>query len=228
VRELAGAVKRGLLALSVGVGLAVVHELFETEVTRLAGPKGKHDPERRAYRHGQEPRQVTLGGRRVQVDKPRVRSVDEKEIELRTFRAFAGRDLLNEAALGRMLAGLSTRQYPVGLEPVGDVEALGTSKSAISRRFVQGTEQKLSELFGRDLSQLNLLAISIDGVEIAEHCVVVALGVDADGRKHPLGLWEGTTENKTVGSALLGNPSDLRIMRTWVPSPTQTALKRSA
>jgi putative transposase len=205
VRELAGAVKKGLLALSVGVGLAVVHELFEAEVTRLAGPKGKHDPERRAYRHGQEARQVTLGGRRVQVDKPRVRSVDEKEIELRTFRAFAGRDLLNEAALGRMLAGLSTRQYPVGLEPVGDVEPLATSKSAISRRFVQGTEQKLAELFGRDLSQLNLLAIFIDGVEIAEHCVVVALGVDADGRKHPLGLWEGTTENKTVCNALLGN-----------------------
>src|SRR5712671_133057 len=205
VRDLAGAVKKGLLALSVGVGLAVVHELFEAEVTRLAGPKGKHDPERRAYRHGQEPRQVTLGGRRVQVDKPRVRSVDNEEVELRTFHTFAGRDLLSAAALERMLAGLSTRRYPAGLEPIGDVEPLATSKSAISRRFVQGTEQKLAELFGRDLSQLDLLAIFIDGVLIAEHCVVVALGVDAEGRKHPLGLWEGSTENKTVCNALLGN-----------------------
>jgi putative transposase len=93
VRALAGAVKDGLLALSVGVGLAVVHELFEAEVTRLAGPKGQHDADRRAYRHGQESRQVTLGGRRVQVDKPRVRSVDDQEIELRTFGTFAGRDL---------------------------------------------------------------------------------------------------------------------------------------
>jgi len=205
VRDLAGAVKKGLLALSVGVGLAVVHELFEAEVTRLAGPKGKHDPERQAYRHGQEPRQVTLGGRRVQVDKPRVRSVDNEEVELRTFHTFAGRDLLSAAALERMLAGLSTRRYPAGLEPMGDVEPLATSKSAISRRFVQGTEQKLAELFGRDLSQLDLLAIFIDGVLIAEHCVVVALGVDAEGRKHPLGLWEGSTENKTVCNALLGN-----------------------
>jgi len=205
VRDLAGAVKKGLLALSVGVGLAVVHELFEAEVTRLAGPKGKHDPERQAYRHGQEPRQVTLGGRRVQVDKPRVRSVDNEEVELRTFHTFAGRDLLSAAALERMLAGLSTRRYPAGLEPIGDVEPLATSKSAISRRFVQGTEQKLAELFGRDLSQLDLLAIFIDGVLIAEHCVVVALGVDAEGRKHPLGLWEGSTENKTVCNALLGN-----------------------
>jgi transposase-like protein len=134
-----------------------------------------------------------------------VRSVQDQEIELRTYRAFAKRDLLTEAALGRMLAGLSTRTYPVGLEPMGQVEALATSKSAISRRFIQGTEQKLAELFGRDLSQLDLVAMFIDGVEIAEHCVVVALGVDADGRKHPLGLWEGTTENKTVCNALLGN-----------------------
>jgi len=205
LRELVGTAKEGLLALSVGVGLAVVQELFAAEVTRLAGPKGKHDPDRRAYRHGQEDRQVTLGGRRVPVNKPRVRSVADEEIELRTYRAFAKRDLLNEAALGRMLAGLSTRQYPVGLEPVGQVEALGTSKSAISRRFIQGTEQKLADLFGRDLSQLQLVAMFIDGVEIAEHCIVVALGVDADGRKHPLGLWEGSTENKTVCNALLSN-----------------------
>jgi putative transposase len=205
LRELVGAAKEGLLALSVGVGLAVVQELFEAEVTRLAGPKGKHDPDRCAYRHGQEDRQVTLGGRRVQVSKPRVRSVADQELELRTFRAFAKRDLLNQAALGRMLAGLSTRQYPVGLEPIGQVEARATSKSAISQRFIEGTERKLAELFGRDLSQLNLVAMFIDGVELAEHCIVVALGVDADGRKHPLGLWEGTTENKTVCNALLSN-----------------------
>jgi transposase-like protein len=205
VRELVGAAKEGLLALSVGVGLAVVQELFAAEVTRLAGPKGKHDPDRRAYRHGQEDRQVTRGGRRVQVSKPRVRSVQDEEIELRTYRAFAQRDLLTEAALGRMLAGLSTRAYPVGLEPIGKVEARATSKSAISRRFIQGTEQHLAELFGRDLSQLNLVALFIDGVEIGDHCIVVALGVDAEGRKHPLGLWEGTTENKTVCNALLGN-----------------------
>ena len=205
LREVAGAAKEGLLAFSVGIGLAVLDELLEAEVVRLAGPKGKHDADRRAYRHGHEPRQVTLGGRRVQVNKPRVRSVNEEEMELRTFHAFAKRDLLNEAALGRMLAGLSTRRYSAGLEPVGQVEARATSKSAISQRFIQGTEQKLAELFGRDLSQLDLVAIFIDGVEIAEHCVVVALGVDADGRKHPLGLWEGTTENKTVCNALFGN-----------------------
>ena len=128
LRELAGTAKEGLLAFSVGIGLAVLNELFEAEVSRLAGPKGKHDPDRRAYRHGHEPRQVTLGGRRVPVNKPRVRSLAEEELELRTFRTFATRDLLNEAALGRMLAGLSTRRYSAGLEPVGQVEARATSK----------------------------------------------------------------------------------------------------
>jgi len=128
-----------------------------------------------------------------------------REVELRTFRAFAGRDLLTTAALERMLAGLLTRRYPAGLEPIGEVEPLATSKSAVSRRFVQGTKQKLAELFGRDLSQLDLLAIFIDGILIAEHCVVVALGVDAEGRKQPLGLWEESTEDKTVCNALLAN-----------------------
>jgi len=165
LREVAGAAKEGLLAFSVGIGLAVLDELFEAEVVRLAGAKGKHVADRRAYRHGHEPRQVTLGGRRVQVNKPRVRSVDEEEIELRTFRTFAKRDLLNEAALGRMLAGLSTRRYSAGLEPVGTVEARATSKSAISHRFIQGTEQKLAELFGRDLRPVTAATPDIEQIQ---------------------------------------------------------------
>jgi putative transposase len=119
-------------------------------------------------------------------------------VPLRTYRAFASRDLLNEAAVERMLAGLSSRRYEAGLEPVGELESSGTSRSAVSRRFVAGTRKKLAELFGRDLSTLDLLAVFLDGVNVAEHCVVVALGVDSTGRKQPLGLWEGTTENKAL------------------------------
>ena len=110
-----------------------------------------------------------------------------------------------QSLYGRMLAGLSARRDSACLEPVGKVEARATSKSAISRRFIQGTEQKLAELFGRDLSQLDLVAVFLDGIEVAEHCAVVALGVDAEGRKQPLGLWQDTTENKTVCNALLSN-----------------------
>ena len=203
--ELAETAREGLLALSVGVGLAVVGEIFEEELTQLVGARGKHSPERQAYRHGQERRQLTLGGRRVEVQKPRARSKAGEEVELESYRLFASRDLLTEAALNRMLAGLSTRRYRAGLEPVGKLEPKATSRSAISRRFVAGTKRKLADLFGRDLSELDLLALFIDGIETAEHTIVVALGVDADGHKQPLGLWEGSTENKAVCQSLLNN-----------------------
>jgi putative transposase len=197
--------REGLMALSVGLGLAVLSEIFEEELTQVVGPRGKHSPQRQAYRHGQERRQLTLGGRRVEVQKPRARTKAGEEVELESYRFFASRDLLTRAALDRMLAGLSTRHYRAGLEPVGKLEAKATSRSSISRRFVAGTTRTLRELMGRDLSQLDLLALFIDGIETAEHTIVAALGVDADGRKHPLGLWEGSTENKTVCQSLLNN-----------------------
>ena len=110
--ELAGAAKEGLLALSVGVGLGVLHEIMEAEVDEVVGPKGKHHPDRTAKRHGHEEGSVTLGGRRVPVGRPRVRTVDdEHEVGLRTYRHFAGRDPLSDVVLERMLAGVSTRRY---------------------------------------------------------------------------------------------------------------------
>lgn len=119
---------------------------------------------------------------------------------------------------GRMLAGLSTRRYLAGAEPIGEVEVRGTSRSAISRRFRRATAAKLAELFGRDLSGLDLLAVFVDGMHLGEHLIVVALGVDSAGRKHPLGLWEGTTENAACCRSLLGNlierglPSDRALL----------------
>src|SRR5438034_2708371 len=93
--ELVGAAKEGLLALSVGVGLGVLAELLEEEVDDVVGPKGKHDPERSAVRHGHESGEVTLGGRRVQVERPRVRSADgSEEVRLAGYEHFASRDPL--------------------------------------------------------------------------------------------------------------------------------------
>ena len=202
--ELAGAARQGLLALSVGVGLAVVEEIFREEVTRLAGPRGRHDPDRAANRHGREQRQLMLGGRRVAASKPRVRATTGEELPL-TYRAFAGRDLLTEAALERMLAGLSSRRYEASLEPMGELASCGTSRSAVSRRFVAGTRKKLHELFDRDLSGLDLLAVFLDDVNVAEHCVVADPGRRQYRPQAPPGLWEGTTENKTLCTSLLQN-----------------------
>ena len=150
---------------------------------------------------------MTLGGRRVRVRRPRVRSADgAREVAVPTYQAFAATDLLGQLALERMLAKLSTRRYPAGLEPVGvEVEraAAGTSKSAISRRFVARTEHALAELLAQDLTGLDLVALLVDGIRVAEHCCVVALGITIDGTKVPLGLVEGATENATVVGDLL-------------------------
>jgi len=205
--ELTGAVKEGLLALAVGAGLQVVQAMMEESVVALAGPKGRHDPDRTAVRHGREDGAVTLGGRRVPVRRPRVRSADgSAEVVVPAYEHFASADLLGELALERMMAKLSTRRYRAGLEPVGEaVEATArsTSRSAVSRRFVARTEVALTELLGADLTGLDLVALMVDGVHFAEHCCVVALGIDADGTKHPLRIVEGATENATVVTDLL-------------------------
>jgi len=108
-------------------------------------------------------------------------------------------------AMERMLAGLSTRRYGVGLEPVGarvEADATATSKSAVSRKFVKMTETALADLLAADLSELDLVALMVDGVHFAESCCVVALGIDIDGTKHPLALVEGSTENATLVTEL--------------------------
>src|SRR3954453_20477130 len=133
--------------------------LMETDVTALAGPKGRHDANRSAVRHGHERGSVTLGGRRVPVTRPRVRAADGSgELPIPPYELFAGSELLGELAMERMLAGLSTRRYRVGLEPVGSAveqTATATSKSAISRKFVAATETALAELMAADLSALD-------------------------------------------------------------------------
>jgi putative transposase len=212
VAELAGAAREGLLALAVGTGLQVLQVMLAADVARLVGPKGRHNPQRAAVRHGTQPGKVTLGGRRVRLDRPRVRTVDgTAEVSLPAWEAFATTELLDQLTLERMLAKLSTRRYQAGLEPVGaavEQTATGTSKSAVSRRFVAATERALAELLAADLSSLDLVALLVDGVRVAEHCCVVALGITLDGTKVPLGLAEGATEKATVVRDLLAGLRD--------------------
>jgi putative transposase len=207
--ELVGSAREGLLALSVGVGLGVLAELMEEEVVDVVGPKGKHDPERAAVRHGHEPGEVTLGGRRVAVERPRVRSADGRaELRLQTYEHFADRDLLARVVMERMLASVSTRRYARTAEPVGsDVEAKerSTSKSSVSRTFIERTRRSLGELMSRRLDDVRLAVMMIDGIELGERTNVVALGITTQGAKTPLGLWEGSTENAAVATALLSD-----------------------
>jgi hypothetical protein len=205
--EIAESAKEGLLALAVGAGMQVMAAMMAESVTGLCGPKGRHDRQRTAVRHGTEAGSVSLGGRRVPVRRPRVRAADGSgELPVPAYELFAGTEVLGRMAMERMLGGLSARRYPVGLEPVGEAvesAASGTSKSVVSRRFVAATETALADLLGADLSTVDLVAFMVDGVHFGEHCCVVAVGIDIDGTKHPLALVEGSTENATLVTDLL-------------------------
>ena len=207
--QLVGAAKEGLLALSVGVGLGVLAEMLEDEVDEVVGPKGKWNRERAAIRHGHDDGEVTLGGRRVQVRRPRVRTADsEREVPLQTYEYFADRDPLARVVLERMLAGVSTRRYRRTQEPVGEeveTQARSTSKSSVSRTFVERTRSALGELMSRQLADLRLAVMMIDGIELKERMMIVALGITTEGVKIPLGLWKGSSENATVATALLSD-----------------------
>ncbi|MGH2709324.1 MAG: transposase, partial [Actinomycetota bacterium] len=205
--SLAGKARQGLLAFAVGVGLEVFRTLLEEDVARIAGPKGRHDPAGwAAYRHGKQASSVTLGGRKVAVARPRVRGVAGGEVALPTWAAFAGEELLSDQTMACLLAGVSTRNYETTLEPVGDdLEASATSRSAVSRRFVARTATALAELMAKDLCGLSICALFADGIEEADHTMVCVIGVDTQGRKHLLGLREGTTESKTVCASLLSD-----------------------
>ena len=207
VAELA---REGLLAMSVGVGLRVMAEMMESELTARVGPKHARIPERTASRHASAPGSVVLGGRRVPISRPRARTGDGAEVQLETYATFASDDLLTQVVLERMLAGVATRRHRAVAEPVGtavEAEAASTSRSSVSRRFKAATASALEELMSRDLSELAVAAMMIDGVIFAEHCCVVALAICTDGTKVPVGLWLGDTENKTVVTHLLADLS---------------------
>ncbi len=207
--ELAGAAKDGLLALSVGLGLGVLGEMMEAELDDVVGAKHANNAQRTAVRHGHEDGEVTLGGRRVVVRRPRARTVDgEQEVPLATYGYFADRDPLTRVVLEQMLAGVSTRRFARTREPVGEavtVSERSASKSAVSREFVGRTREHLDALMSRDLADVRLAALMVDGIELKGRCCIVALGVSTDGVKLPLGLWDGSTENKTVTAHLLAD-----------------------
>jgi len=205
--EVAESAKEGLLALAVGTGLQVMAAMFAEDAERLCGPQGKHNAERTGYRHGGEAGSVTLGGRRVPVTRPRVRAADGSgELHLPSYDLFSSTEILGQMALEKMLAGLSSRRYPAGLEPAGQAvegAAAATSKSAVSRRFVAATETALADLMSCRLDDLDLVAFMVDGVHFGAHTCVVALGIGIDGTKHPLAVEEGSTENATLATELI-------------------------
>jgi len=204
--HLPGMVRDALYETVIGAGLACVDEVLERERGALCGERYERLADRQALRAGHVASSLVLGGRRVAVKRPRARSVEGCELRLPSWREWSARDPLDERAVEQMVLGVSTRGYARSLEPLPEAVAVrGISKSAVSERFVYGTERKLAELMSRDLRQLQVVALLIDGVHFGEHVVQAAVGVDAQGNKHVLRLREGATENAAAVRALLAD-----------------------
>ena len=222
-------VRPALLQTVLGLGLEQIYEIVEEERAALCGPRHARDPDRSAVRSGTAPSQLVLGGRRVSLRRPRVRTMDGQEVELESWEHFADEDPLDERAMEQMTIGVSTRKYDRSLERSGDeISTRGTSKSAVSRRFIKGTKKRLDELLSRDLSSLDLVALMIDGLVVGDHVALVAIGVDEDGHKHVMGVQEGATENAAACTNLLTDLRDLAERQGAISdfSPKMQALRR--
>jgi putative transposase len=193
-----------LLAWVHAHGLAALDELFREEAVALAGPKSQHQQARTHHHWGTAATELTFGGRRVQVRRPRVRGTQGGEALLPSVVRFRDRDPLTARMMQQLLAGVSTRQYEASLEarPSGRC-ARGTSKSAVSRSVVRRTRQRLHEQLTRRLEGVEVVALFMDGVVVAQQTVIVVLAITRDGTKVPLGLRLGSTENAVVCTELL-------------------------
>ena len=230
-------VREAFHGFCIATGLQVLEAMMEADREVLCGAKGRHQVERPAWRGGSVDSQVTLGGRQVELPRLRVRSSDG-EVPLASFQWAAATDPLDEHTLAAVAAGVSTRRYAGTLDPVpADVTERATSSSAVSRRFVALSTKRLQAFLSRPLGELDLRAVCIDGKVFRDHCMVIALGIDTQGRKHVLGLREGATETAAVTTGLLsdlvtrGLPTDRTLLFVIDalrgcagPSPTSSVL----
>jgi transposase-like protein len=185
-------------------GLDALDELFRADAEALAGPKGKHRDKRTHHHWGTTRSELPFGGQRIVVERPRVRTTRGREAKLPTVETFRELDPLPERVVERILLGVTTRGYGRSVEaPPPEVQRRGTSKSAASRNLVARTRQKLRDEIGRSLDGLDLVALMLDGIEVAKQALVVALGITATGDKVPLGLEQGSTENAVLCTTLL-------------------------
>jgi transposase-like protein len=181
--------------------LVVAKALLDDEVERRAGPRyARRGPG--PYRWGQQQGHLVFGGQKLPLRRPRLRE-DGKETELESYALLSAARRLQAPVLSLILAGLSTRNYERAVD--GFVESYGIQRSSVSRHFVAASAKQLAELCERPLGELKLVAIVLDGKEYTQGTVIVGLGIDEEGHKHVLGLWDGATENAVVVQALLGD-----------------------
>ena len=197
-------IENSFFDLCIDAGQQVLSAMMEQDREDLCGPRWKRDPERRAGRAGTTKSEVTLGGRRIPIPRPRVRSKEGEEVELPSFAFAARRDPLDRHALNAVACGISSRKYARSLDPLPDeMEDRSTSKSSVSRRYVAMTTKQMTSWLTTPLGDRHFPIVMIDGIHLGDHLVLIALGIDHEGKKQVLGLREGDTENGQVARALL-------------------------
>lgn len=198
------ATRTGLFGLVHSMGLAALDEMLRLEAEGIAGPKGKRVSNRTAHHWGTTKTPLPFGGRDIVIERPRVRGKNEGELSLPLVEELRRRDPLQERVAEQIVLGVSTRGYERSLEPVPEgTKTRRASKSSASRALIEKTKEKMRDFLGRRLDMLDIVALFVDGIEVAGRAVIVALGVTADATKVPLGLWIGSTENATVCTALV-------------------------
>jgi putative transposase len=201
--EMVGWLHKGVGALIRQAGLRVMELLMEEEVRERVGERSQPQADRTANRWGKERGYCVVMGQKVPIDRPRVRTTDDREVRLGSYEMFHRGEPLTETVWEKLMLGLSTRRYGQAVRQFA--EAYGLEKSAISEHFIEASRAKLKEMMERRLDKLRLCALLIDATPFAGQQMVAALGIGQDGRKTILGIRQGATENATVVGELLGD-----------------------
>jgi len=197
-------IEKSFFELCIDSGQQVLSAMMEQDREDLCGPRWKRDPDRSAGRAGTTKSEVTLGGRRIAITRPRVRSKEGEEVELPSFAFAADRDPLDRHTLNAVACGISGRKYARSLDPLPEeIEDRSTSKSSVSRRYVAMSTKQMTAWLTTPLGDRHFPIIMIDGIHMGDHLVLIALGIDFEGKKQVLGLREGDTENGQVVRSLL-------------------------
>ncbi|HVI78283.1 MAG TPA: IS256 family transposase [Candidatus Acidoferrum sp.] len=201
--EMVGWLRKGVGELVRQAGLQLMSLLMDEEVRELAGERSRPQPERTANRWGKERGYCVVMGQKVPIERPRVRTTEDKEVRLGSYEMFHRGEPLSETVWEKLMLGLSTRRYGQAVREF--TEAYGLEKSAVSEHFIEASRVKLKDLMERRLNKLQLCALLIDATPFEGQQMIVALGIGQDGRKTILGIRQGATENATVVGELLGD-----------------------
>jgi putative transposase len=201
--EMMGWLRKGVGELIRQAGLQLMDLLMQEEVRELAGERSARQSVRTANRWGSERGFCVVMGQKVPIQRPRVRTTDDKEVRLGSYEMFHRGEPLTETVWEKLMLGLSTRNYGQAIRQF--TEAYGLEKSAVSEHFIEASRAKLKKMMERRLDKTLLCALLIDATPFQGQQMVAALGIDEHGRKMILGLRQGATENATVVGELLGD-----------------------